>query len=168
MRKVIAIAAMSKNRVIGKENTIPWYIPEDMQHFKKLTTGHAVMMGSKTYWSVPENFRPFKNRENIVITRDKAKFKEEAEKNAILLTEDPITFINDFKSEKTELKSELLWIIGGGEIYKLTLPYVDGLHLTLVKKKCEGDAFFPEFEDEFKLIEEKEFLEFSFMLWSRI
>ncbi|RMD83773.1 MAG: dihydrofolate reductase, partial [Candidatus Dadabacteria bacterium] len=75
--KIAAIAAMSENRVIGKSGSIPWHCPEDMKRFKELTTGHPVIMGRKTYESLPKNFRPLPGRTNIVVTSKLELIKEE-------------------------------------------------------------------------------------------
>ena len=150
--KVKAIAAMAENRVIGNAGGIPWHLPEDMKHFAKLTTGHSVLMGSKTYWSLPEKFRPLPNRQNIVASRTPESLSSEKD---IQVITDPLKFIEDCKSGEVQLESSELWIIGGAEIYSLTKSCWDELHLTVVQGAPEGDAFFPEFESQFTLSSSK-------------
>ena len=131
MTRISAIVAMSENRVIGKGNRLPWRLPEDLKRFKELTVGNVVIMGRKTFESIG---KPLPQRENVVITRQKevsysgvhmAHSLEEALKWA-------------------EGRSKEIFIIGGEEIYRLALPYLDRLYLTLVQAQIEGDAFFPE------------------------
>lgn len=143
---IIAIVAMDEKRGIGINNTIPWHLPEDLKRFSKLTSGHSVLMGRKTYESLPEKFRPLPNRKNIVLTRNP---------ESLDLPKD-VEVISDLnKFAKNFPKNEKLWIIGGSEIYKLSKEIWDQVSLTLVKGIHKADAFFPEFEDDFHLSTEE-------------
>ncbi|MEK7177541.1 MAG: dihydrofolate reductase, partial [Patescibacteria group bacterium] len=127
----------------GKDNKLLWYIPEDFKRFKELTSGHVVIMGRKTYESLPENFRPLPNRINIMITRD-VNYKVEGVIVYHSLEEVMKNLESKFKDE--------VFIIGGAEIYKQGIKYADKLYLTLVDKEyLDADAFFPEY-GEFKLL----------------
>ena len=133
MPEIIIIAAVAKNRVIGKDNQLLWNIPEDMAHFKALTQGHAVLMGRKTWESLPERFRPLPGRRNIVITRQ----ADYAAPGAALAKslEQGIAAAQD---------AEKLFIIGGAEIYAQAMPLANTLEITEVGLEPEGDAWFPE------------------------
>src|SRR5437899_2822381 len=133
-----AIAAMSINRVIGQGNKIPWHLPEDFKWFKKMTTGQVIVMGRKTFESIG---KPLPNRLTVVLSR--AQFEHPGVKAIRALAE------MDLANETREV-----FICGGAQIYEQALPLCSDLYLTLVKRKVEGDAFFPPFEDRFKLVEE--------------
>ena len=132
MKKISIIVAMSKNRVIGVKNSLPWHISEDLKRFKRLTTGYPIIMGRKTFESIG---KPLPERRNIVISR-----------NQNLKVQD----IEVVKSIEDALKicssENLIYIIGGEQIYNLAMPYANNIHLTEVNKEVEGDAFFPEFD----------------------
>ena len=139
---VSIIAAIAENNVIGNNNKLIWHISEDLKRFKKLTTGHPVVMGRKTYESLP--FKPLPKRKNIVISSQKnVKF-------------DGAVIVNSVNAALEECKNEKeIFICGGAEIYKLFLPLADKLYLTRVHKSFEGDTFFPkidfsEWEEDFK------------------
>ncbi|MFH1263766.1 MAG: dihydrofolate reductase [Pseudomonadota bacterium] len=138
------LVAMAKNRVIGAKGHLPWHISEDLKRFKKLTTGHAIVMGRKTFDSIRT---PLPNRRNIVISR-----------NPILRI--PGVEIAHTWEEALQLcKGETeVFAVGGAEIYRLALPSADRLYLTLVEKDYQGDTFFPEFDwqKEFNVTEESE------------
>ncbi len=137
------IVAIGKNSAIGRNNQLLWNIPEDMKHFKKTTTGHTVIMGDKTYQSIG---RPLPNRKNIVVSLDK-KF----EAPGCEVSNDLFETLNKYKNSKEEV-----FVIGGGMIYKLSLPMVDKLYLTVVDHAPEdADTFFPDYS-EFKNILKEE------------
>ncbi|MBI2051365.1 dihydrofolate reductase [Candidatus Roizmanbacteria bacterium] len=141
---VSAIAALAvKNRVIGNRGKIPWHIPEDIKRFRDMTKGHAVIMGRKTYESIG---RPLPDRTNIVVTRDPA-YKAEG---CIV-----VTTIDDALERAREFEKEEVFIIGGGEIYKVAFPKTDRLYLTLVEGDYEGDAYFPDYSEFKKVISEE-------------
>jgi len=124
------IVAMSSNRVIGVNNTLPWHLSEDLKHFKSLTTGHTIIMGRKTYESIG---RPLPNRRNIVISRNSNTSYEGVE---------VVHSLEDAFSISTNDKE--VFVIGGSNIYEQALSFVDQLYITEIKKSFIGDAFFPE------------------------
>lgn len=147
--KLCAIAAMDANRVIGLNNQLPWKLPEDLKKFSALTTGHTVLMGRKTFQSLPGRYRPLPNRKNIVVSR--------GSRQALLLPKevelwnDPLAFLAACREDQTRVPSGLVWVIGGAELYAITRPYWDEVYLTRLAAQHEGDAFFPQFESEFVL-----------------
>jgi dihydrofolate reductase len=132
-----AIAAMSQNRVIGSEGKIPWHIPEDFKWFKKITTGNTILMGRKTFESIG---RPLPNRVTIVLSR--GDFNCPGVRTVKALSE------IDLSNESGEV-----FVCGGAEVYRQTLPRCSDLYLTLVKREVTGDTFFPEFESLFEHVE---------------
>lgn len=141
-----AIAALAKeNRVIGNKGQIPWHIPEDFAHFKNTTMGHPIIMGRKTFETFP---KPLPGRTHIVITRDKQYQVPEG-----VFVCDSIESAIEIAKEKEG--SEEIFIIGGGQIYTDSLPFVDRLYLTLIEGDFEGDTFFPEYREFKNKIEEE-------------
>ncbi|MCZ6834647.1 MAG: dihydrofolate reductase [Planctomycetota bacterium] len=126
------IAAMSENHVIGVQGDLPWRLPEDLKRFKRLTLGHHVIMGRKTYQTLN---KPLPDRVNIVVTRQ-ADFQPDGVKVAHTL-QDAL----DLASEDSNP-----FILGGGEIYALALPRADTMELTIVHAHIEGDTFFPDYD----------------------
>ena len=131
-----AIAAMSKNRVIGQGNTIPWHYSEDFKYFKQQTLGASMLMGSKTYASIG---RPLPKRTTIVLSRQ-PKPNDIPEK---------VVWINALAELDTLDLPEPLWLCGGAQIYSAALHQCEDLLLTIIDIECAGDAFFPEFNDLF-------------------
>jgi dihydrofolate reductase len=132
-----AIVAMSLNRVIGRENKLPWHLPEDLRWFKKLTSGNVIIMGRKTWESIG---KPLPNRETIVLTRSDLRIPNV--RTIRSLSElDPAGDARDF------------FVIGGAKVFKTALPLCSDVYLTLVKREVEGDVFLPPFEDHFELRE---------------
>ena len=129
---VSIIVAMAKNRVIGKENDMPWHLPADLQHFRKMTTGKPIIMGRKTYESIG---RPLPKRHNIVISRNR-NYKVEGC--------DVVGSLEEAVSIAGEV--EEMFIIGGGFLYNQTIDAVDKLYLTFIDLEVEGDTFFPSYE----------------------
>lgn len=136
---VSAIAALSKNNVIGKNNDLPWRLPDDMKFFMETTKGHHVIMGRKNYDSLLEKFKPLPQRTNIVITHQKD-FK--APGCLVLHAIEPALEIARKDSE------EECFIIGGAEIYRLAMPHTTRLYLTEIDAHIEGDTWFPDFKKE--------------------
>lgn len=136
------IAAMSENRVIGKDNALPWHLSEDLQRFKKLTMGHPLVMGRKTYESIG---KPLPGRENIVLTQDHG-FKATGARVVFSLS----PLIEEIKNSDQEY-----FVIGGEAIYKQFFPHSDKIYLTLIHKAFEGDAYFPElhWRADFEILE---------------
>ncbi|MFN4341015.1 MAG: dihydrofolate reductase [Azonexus sp.] len=132
MTEIVIIAAVARNRVIGKDNTLIWNIPEDMAHFKALTSGHTVIMGRKTWESLPPRFRPLPGRRNIVISRQAdyaapgAELADSLDSALRLAASGPIAFI-----------------IGGAQIYEQAMAVADRLEITEVDLEPAGDAWFP-------------------------
>lgn len=162
--KIIAIAAMDEGRVIGIKNRLPWHIPEDAQRFMTLTKGHTVLMGRKTYESLPPKYKPLPHRRNVVATREPSKFSVPQD---VEVCASPVRFVEDCLSGKIQLSTGILWIVGGEEIYRLTLPFWHELYLTVVHSRNDGDAFFPEFEGQFELCESDEREGYSYLLYRR-
>ena len=135
------IAAASANNVIGFNNKLIWNIPKDLKRFKELTQGHSVIMGRKTFESLPS---PLPNRRNIVVTRN------------IDYSPEGIEVFSSIEDAIYVCKDDLQpFIIGGGEIYSQTINLVDKIELTRVYKDYQGDAFFPDIPlDKFELASE--------------
>lgn len=129
------MAAVARNGAIGRSGAIPWRIPEDVERFKAMTTGHAVVMGRRTWDSLPEPFRPLPGRRNVVVTRRTDWNAGGAEGVASL--EDALDLLEGEKH---------VFVIGGAEIYAAALPFADELLLTEIDAEIEGDTFFPGFD----------------------
>jgi len=152
---LIIVAALTKNRVIGKNRAVPWDIPEDMQRFKRITAGHPVLMGRGTYETLSS---PLTNRRNIVLSS-----------NPIEGVETYPTIAEALNALKNEGD---VYVIGGGQIFAQLLTSASELHLTIVKKKIQGDTFFPPYEhligSVFKLVSREQHEGFSFEDYMRI
>ncbi|MGB3343463.1 MAG: dihydrofolate reductase [Aequorivita sp.] len=140
---IVMIAAAGENNELGKDNDLLWHLPDDFKRFKKLTSHHFIIMGRKTFESFP---KPLPNRVHIVITRDRNYGKEEA----------VVVYNMEEALEKAKSDKEV-FIIGGGEIFKMGLKVADKIELTRVHGTFkDADTFFPEFpKDEWKLISEE-------------
>jgi dihydrofolate reductase len=137
---ISAVVAIGKNNEIGTKGDLLWVLPKDMAHFKNITWGHHVLMGRKSFESIPAKFRPLAGRPNIVISRD-PNLKHEGCKN-VTSTDEGIKFAKDNGEEE-------LMIIGGGEIYKQLLSITDKIHLTRVHASFpEADAHFPDVDPQ--------------------
>lgn len=134
---VSAIAALSTNRVIGRNNDLPWRLPDDMKFFMNKTKGHHVVMGRKNYDSLHEKFKPLPQRTNIVITRQ----QDFVAPGCIVVNAIEPALELAAKNSETEC-----FIIGGAEIYKLAMPYTTRLYLTEIDAIIEGDTYFPEID----------------------
>jgi dihydrofolate reductase len=139
------IAALTKNRVIGKNNGLPWNLPDDMKYFMNTTKKHHVVMGRKNYQSIPEKFRPLPNRTNIVVSRQ---VDFHAPDCKVVDSLDKAIAIAKQNNEQE------LFIIGGAEIYKEAVPLADKLYLTEIETELVGDVYFP-------LIEKSNWIEIS-------
>ena len=138
MNPVKAIAAMSLNRVIGNAGKIPWHLPEDFKWFKKVTMGHILVMGRKTFESIG---KPLPGRETIVLSQTG-------------FAHPGVRTLGHLSEIRLESDGRTIFICGGAQIYQQYLPLCSELFLTLVKRTVDGDAFFPPFEDKFTLAEE--------------
>jgi len=159
--KVSIIAAMSSNRVIGKNAGLPWYLPADLKFFKELTLGHAIVMGRRTYETIG---RPLPGRRNVVVTRQTG------------LKFEGIEVVHSLREAMDLLKGETeVFIAGGGEIYRRALDLADRIYLTLIHAEIEGDTWFPEFDESaWELVErtdrradEKNRYDYSFLVYER-
>ncbi|MHC1685393.1 MAG: dihydrofolate reductase [Clostridiaceae bacterium] len=130
------IVATAHNNVIGKDNTLIWHLPNDLKYFKELTTGKTIIMGRKTFESLP---KILPNRKHVVLTRDK-NYKVEDERVEIIYS---VEELNKLKND-----SEEHFIIGGAEIYKLLMPLTDKMYITKIDETFEGDAFFPQYSEK--------------------
>ncbi len=145
------IAAIGKNRELGKNNKLLWHIPEDFKRFKDLTSGNVVIMGRKTYESLPEKFRPLPNRINIVVTRN-PNFTTIHQLIVVGSIEEAIRQAQD------KMSSKEVFIIGGASIYEQGIKYADKLYLTLVEKEYpDADTFFPDYSQFSKIILEENY-----------
>ncbi len=161
--KISLIVAAAENNVIGKDNDLPWRLPDDMKFFVRTTKGHHILTGRKNL----ESFgKLLPNRTNIVLTRDKSYQFEGAE--IFYELKDAIQFAKENGEEE-------LMIIGGGEIYKQSLPIADCVYLTRVHTKIEGDTLFPKLGPEWKEVsseyhpkDEKHQFDFTFKEYEKI
>ena len=138
------VAAIGKHRELGKNNALLWDIPEDMRHFRELTTGHTVLMGQKTYESIG---RPLPNRRNIILTIDKSFTAE----GCIICYS-----LEEALAKAREIEPEEAFVIGGGSVYAQALPFAERLYLTLVDGAFEADVFFPEYPEFTRIISQRE------------
>ncbi len=143
----IIVALGTRTRAIGKDNALLWHLPDDLKRFKELTLGHPVIMGRKTWESLPEKFRPLPERTNIVVTRQ-ADYKADGAKVVDGLSD-------AFLAAQDAVGAEETFIIGGAQVYAEALPYANRLYLTLIDDEEEGDAFFPSYGQDFKIIKEE-------------
>ena len=130
------IAALAQNNVIGKNNDLPWHLPDDMKYFMNTTKRHHVIMGRKNYESIPEKFRPLPNRTNIVVTRQSAYKAPDCQ--VVHTIEEGLELARQNHEPET-------FIIGGAEIYRLGMPFTTRMYLTEIKATIEGDTYFPAF-----------------------
>lgn len=123
---VALVVAHSANRVIGRDGDLPWHLPSDLRHFKELTIGGTVVMGRKTWESIPDRFRPLPGRRNVVVSRNGVEAPEV------------------FGSVEAALEAAGdCFVIGGGQVYAAALPHADTIHATELEAEIEGDALFP-------------------------
>ncbi|MBL0385248.1 dihydrofolate reductase [Tumebacillus sp. ITR2] len=131
------IVAMDENRVIGKDNAMPWHLPADLAHFKAVTMGHTVVMGRKTFESIG---KPLPGRRNVVLTRQ------------VDFSAEGVEVIHSLE----ELPEGDVFVIGGAELFRELLPRADRMYLTLIRHAFEGDTFFPEFDGlNWQVVEQK-------------
>jgi dihydrofolate reductase len=133
--RIALVAAVARGGVIGRGGALPWHLPEDLRRFRELTTGHAVVMGRKTWDSLPERFRPLPGRRNVVVTRDPSWSAAGAERAGSL--EEALRLL------ATE---PCVFVIGGAEVFARALPLADELYLTELDLEVEGDTVFPSWD----------------------
>ncbi|MFI8500139.1 dihydrofolate reductase [Streptomyces sp. NPDC085524] len=143
------IWAQTLDGVIGADNTIPWRLPEDMAHFKAATLGHPVIMGRKTWDSLPARFRPLPGRRNIVVTRDPQWSAEGADRAGSIA--EALDIAGTAPSPTGPARA---WVMGGGEIYRAALPYATELSVTEVDTEVKGDTYAPEVDQAWKTVED--------------
>ena len=136
--ELILIAAVAENKVIGHHGKIPWYFSEDMKRLRELTLGNTIIVGRKTYDSLPLKFRPLPDRNNIVITRN-----ENYEADGIITA---ISIQEALEMAKSLGKRN--YVIGGADIYRQTINLANKLEITEIKGNFKGDAFFPEIDNK--------------------
>lgn len=142
MPKLIAIAAMASNRVIGRDGDLPWHLPEDLKFFKHTTQGHPVLMGRKTFDSIVQRLgKPLPGRTNLVLSSTMP-LRPDA---CVIRSLEDLRHLPDLTSP--------IYLIGGAQLYKALLPQCDELLLTCLDQPYEGDAWFPAFEHQFQFCE---------------
>ena len=180
------IAAISKNSVIGKENDLPWYLPEDLKHFKELTTGKTVLMGRKTFESILKRLgKPLPNRKNVIVTRDPnyappltrpAATLSRGERSTNSITspsgrgqgEGTVEIYASIDDALKAHAGEDILVAGGGEIFNQLINRADTLYITEVNKEVEGDVYFPKINPaQWKEIARKLHEGFSFVTYIR-
>lgn len=158
---VSLVAAMTENHVIGRDGGMPWHLPDDLAHFKRLTRGHTVIMGRKTF---DEIRRPLPERRNVVITRNPG-FRPEG-----------VTVVDSLEAALALAAGEPeVFVIGGGEIYRQAMDRADRLHLTRIRATLDGDTWFPAFDAHAWVLESEEYhpadarhaYAFDFQSWRR-
>ena len=148
------IVAKSKHNVIGDKGRIPWHIPNDLKRFKELTTDNIVIMGRKTFESLPEEYKPLPNRINIILSKDKS-----YNPKCCMVFDDIKKALRKAGNDKE------IFIIGGGEIYKEGLKYANKVYITEVDGEFEGDTYFPKLNKFWKLIDEDKKEGYSFLTY---
>jgi dihydrofolate reductase len=133
--RVSVVAAVARGGVIGRDDDLPWHVPEDARRFRELTMGHPVVMGRRTWDSLPERFRPLPGRRNVVVTRNPTWEAAGAERAGSL--DDALDLLEG---------APQVFVIGGGEVYAAALPLADELLLTEIDLEVDGDTLFPSFD----------------------
>lgn len=167
--KISLVVAMSENNAIGASGELMWSLPADMKRFREITMGHHVLMGRKTFESIPVRFRPLKGRTNIIVTRDKSFLAEGCVVVGSL--EEGVNFAKESSEDE-------LMVIGGGQIYEQMLSYSDCIYLTIVHHLfSDADTFFPIIgndtgwkltSSEFHHADDKNHYDLTFQVWNRI
>lgn len=157
---ISAIAIISKNLGLGKDNKLLFHIPGELPRFKKITTGHPIIMGRKTFESLG---RPLPGRTNIVITKDK-----QYRHPGIIIV---YSLDEAIKKAQSQAGSEEIFVIGGGQVFTEAMPQTNRLYLTVVDKNSEADTFFPDYSDFKKVISKEDRLDwevpYSFLILER-
>jgi dihydrofolate reductase len=154
---ITLIAALDPHRVIGYKNQMPWYIPEDLKHFKSLTKDHYVVMGKNTFDSLDQ--KPLPNRVNIVLSQTYYRDPPYLENQTF--------FVPSIETVLKIFGHEELKVIGGQQIYEQFLPLANFLDLTHVHQQYLGDTYFPDYKDDFELISEEVHKTFSYCRYQR-
>lgn len=144
--KMSLIAAMASNRVIGRDNRLPWHLSADLKRFKRLTLGHTLVMGRKTFESIG---RPLPGRSTIVVTRQAG--------YAPRFAPDTVQVVHSIEEALQRSQGDEVFIAGGGDIFQQTLPVADRLYLTIIEEAFPGDAYFPEYdESQWRLVDRED------------
>lgn len=159
------IVAMDERRGIGMDNKLPWHLPEDLAFFKRVTLGHTILMGRKTYESIG---RPLPKRRNVILTRDRS--YEVPGCDIVHSVEETL------ERYGSNASADELFVIGGAEVFRLFLPYADRLYVTEIARRFEVDTFFPDIEAgqwqeasrEIGVKNEKNPYDYSFVLYNRV
>lgn len=155
---ITSIAAVSTNGIIGQDNRLPWRIPEDVARYKQLTMGKTIVMGRKTWESIPEKYRPLPGRKNVVITR-----------NASYQVPEGVEIFHTLEEALSAHASEEIIINGGAEIYAQAMPAVNRLEITEVHQTIEGDTKFPDINSAiWKETAREDHEGFSFVTYERV
>lgn len=161
--RISLLLAASENNVIGKDNKLPWHLPEDLKYFKNLTWGLPILMGRKTFDSIG---KPLPGRKSIVITRNNDWRYDDVV--VVHSLEEAMKAAESFGAKET-------FVIGGAEVFNLALPAANRMYLTRIHQRFEGDVFFPEIsENEWQIAssrfcpaDEKNFYDHTFQVWER-
>ena len=137
---IACVVAHARNRVIGRDGDLPWHLPADLRRFRELTSGHAVVMGRRTYESLPERFRPLPNRRNLVLSTDTAYAAPGAE------------VFCDLHSALAACSGDC-FVIGGGATYADALAVADRVYATEIDAEIDGDTFFPPLSSSWRRVE---------------
>jgi dihydrofolate reductase len=164
--KISLVAAVAKNGVIGKNNDLPWHLPDDMKFFMETTRNHYVILGRKNYESLPKKYKPLPNRINIIVTRQK-----DFEAPGCMV----VNTIKQAMAVARDNGEQEAMVIGGSEIYALALPFADRLYITEIDAEVEGDVRFPDYDkDQWEEIsriqhekDERHKFAFDFVLYER-
>ncbi len=153
--EILLIVAMTRSRVIGRDNALPWRIPAELQLFKRLTTGHTVLMGRRTFEAIG---RPLPERHNIVVSRTPQKVSG-AEVHPSF----------EAALEAARRRGKKIFILGGASLYRLALPRADGLHISWIRGDYTGNVYFPEFDLKcWRAEREDEYPEFTHVFYRRV
>ncbi len=154
---IALIAAIAKNNCIGKNGKLPWNIPEDLHHFREFTLNKTVLMGRKTWESIPEQFRPLPHRLNIVISRQ-----------TDYVVPKNVELYSSVDEALHAHQQDTVFVIGGEEIYRKTIERADALYITHVNIEVDGDAFFPDIDMHvWKMDEEENYAAYRFVTYRR-
>lgn len=165
--RISIIAAVASNRVIGRDNRLPWRLPADLRRFKELTMDHTLLVGRKTFESIG---RPLPGRSMLVVSRREGYLRPQAPEG--IRVAHSVQEALDLAREAGETE---LFVAGGAEIYRQTLPVADRLHLTRIEEDVAGDTYFPEYDEaQWKLVEREDHgpseevpFAWSFQVWDR-
>lgn len=155
---IVGPVAIAKNNIIGGNNDLPWYLPEDLKHFKEITMGKTVIMGRKTYDSIIARLgKPLPGRINVVITR-----------NPDFNTLPEVLVFHSLEDAFAALKNEDVYVIGGAQIFAAALPFAEKMYITHVYQEYPGDVYFPNVDwDQWEKIEDEPHGQFSFAVYKK-